>query len=44
MPTATNSIAIRCHALVKRYKDVVAVAGLYLEVTCLWKRSRFSLM
>ena len=32
MQTATDSIAIRCSALIKRYKDVVAVAGLDLEV------------
>ena len=32
MQTATDSIAIRCTALIKRYKDVVAVAGLDLEV------------
>ena len=28
----TDAVAIRCHALSKRYKDVVAVAGLDLEV------------
>jgi ABC-2 type transport system ATP-binding protein len=32
MPTATDTPAIRCSALVKRYKDVVAVAGLDLEI------------
>src|SRR5512135_2306115 len=32
MPAATSAPAIRCSALVKRYKDVVAVAGLDLEV------------
>ena len=32
MPTSTNAPAIRCSALVKRYKDVVAVAGLDLEI------------
>jgi len=32
MPTATTTPAIRCSSLHKRYKDVVAVAGLDLEV------------
>lgn len=32
MTTPTDSPAIRCRALVKRYKDVVAVAGLDLDV------------
>jgi ABC-2 type transport system ATP-binding protein len=32
MNQAPNTTAIRCRALVKRYKDVVAVAGLDLEV------------
>jgi ABC-2 type transport system ATP-binding protein len=32
MSTATSAPAIKCTALVKRYKDVVAVAGLDLEV------------
>ncbi len=32
MPTASSAPAIRCSALVKRYKDVVAVAGLDLDV------------
>jgi ABC-2 type transport system ATP-binding protein len=32
MHPAPGSIAIRCRSLVKRYKDVVAVAGLDLEV------------
>jgi ABC-2 type transport system ATP-binding protein len=32
MPPTSTSIAIKCRALVKRYKDVVAVAGLDLEV------------
>jgi ABC-2 type transport system ATP-binding protein len=32
MPTSVGAPAIRCSALVKRYKDVVAVAGLDLEV------------
>jgi ABC-2 type transport system ATP-binding protein len=32
MPTSTTAPAINCTALVKRYKDVVAVAGLDLEV------------
>jgi ABC-2 type transport system ATP-binding protein len=32
MDPLPSSVAIRCRALVKRYKDVVAVAGLDLEV------------
>ncbi len=32
MPPAPGTTAIRCSALVKRYKDVVAVAGLDLEI------------
>ncbi len=32
MRPAPDAVAIRCRALVKRYKDVVAVAGLDLEV------------
>ncbi len=32
MPNATNTIAIHCRALIKRYKEVVAVAGLDLDV------------
>jgi ABC-2 type transport system ATP-binding protein len=32
MPNATTTIAIHCSALVKRYRDVVAVAGLDLDV------------
>ena len=32
MRPASDAVAIRCRALVKRYKDVVAVAGLDLEV------------
>jgi len=31
-PAATSTPALRCHGLVKRYGDVVAVAGLDLEV------------
>jgi len=30
--TSPGGVAIRCHALAKRYKDVVAVAGVDLEV------------